>query len=843
MKEKILTLLKEIESLRNNISDANKLPADTYYLNDDDILCMGENNANIRYPYEMDGMNLWAYSNGHIDACESKFVIFRTSYFNNAPLLGFWGGVKKGEKEWFPLSITGTNKQLFEPDDIKRYTVFGKRAAYYILDCNELVFAVRANVTTAKQINFTVCAINKTSEEKEIYLSSLMDFCLRYTELELHWFAMKKYAKLYDNGNYIIKAKTDIEYYTVINKKINSKNEPLVQSTTSKLVFSGGIGRNTINAKSLKTGCFDKKVYSTNTSDEPVVSDIIKLKLNPLEEADVSYLITMVKDEEKANEIVNSDIDTESLTEDIKTQELSEKEKFSEMSISFDDMKISSINKNVFNKFLQNVQKQVDLCAHGKNYAGDLIGIRDVFQQLDTSIMWNRSEARKKIIVALNYIFSNGRSPRQFSIPAKEGLIPDLNTREFIDQGIWIIETLYNYLAVTDDYSILDEKCSYYDIIDIATKKWVKGETTTVLDHLLRIMKYLISNIDKDTNCLRILRGDWNDAITGLGVTKDKDKEFGSGVSVMASLQFYRNLLEMTEILSRLGGYEDECKIYMDIRQKIHDALIELALVDSKEGKHIIHGWGDKKAYSVCTPKDPDGKTRYSSTVNSFWCISEMINETPELKKDILRAYDVLDSKYGIRTCYPHFEREAFSFIGNVANLTPGTYENGCAYVHSTMFAVMALFVLGEGKKAWEQIEKAIPITHSYITKTPFVMPNSYCYNEEYSMDGESMGDWYTGSGCVLMRNIIKHVFGIQPDLDGVKVKAAMYMPTDSANIKIKIKNCEIEVSYKNENAGERRYFVNGTQTETFKDEVSGTKQIYLENDKLKGKILIEIKD
>ncbi|MBR5157858.1 MAG: hypothetical protein IKW59_08845 [Clostridia bacterium] len=843
MKEKILALLKEIELLKNNISADNKLPADTYYLNDENILCMGENNANIRYPYEMDGMNLWAYSNGHIDACESKFVIFRTAYFNSSALLGFWGGVKKGENEWFPLSVTGANKQLFEPDDIKRYTVFTKRAAYYILDSNELVFAVRANVTFQKQINFTVCAINKTSEVKEAYLSALMDFCMRYTELELHWFAMKKYAKLHDNGNYTIRAKSDIDYYAVINKKINSENKPIVESTTSKIVFSGGTGRNMVNAKALKTGCFDKKVCATNTSDEPVVSDIVKFKLNPGEMAELSYLITIVNDEEKAKELVNKAIDTKALTEDIKAQEIAEKEKFSRMSISFNDMKISSINKNVFNNFLKNVQKQVDLCAHGKNYAGDLIGIRDVFQQLDTSVMWNPAESRKKIIVALNYIFSNGRSPRQFSIPAKEGLIPDLNTCEFIDQGIWIIETLYNYLAVTGDYIILDEKCSYYDIIDIATKKWVKGETTTVLEHLLRIMKYLISNVDENTNCLRILRGDWNDAITGLGVTKDKDKEFGSGVSVMASLQFYRNLLEMTEILSHVGGYEEECKTYMDLRQKIHDALIKLAVVDCDEGKHIIHGWGDKKAYSVCTPNDPDGKKRHSSTVNSFWCISEMINDTPEIKKDILRAYEALDSKYGIRTCYPHFERDTFYFIGNVANLTPGTYENGCAYVHSTMFAAMALFILGESKKAWEQIEKAIPITHSYITKTPFVMPNSYCYNEEYNMDGESMGDWYTGSGCVLMRNIIKHVFGIQPDLDGVKIKAATYMPTDSASIKIKIKNCEIEISYKNENAGERKYFVNGIKAETFTDKVSDTKQIYLENDKLKDKILIEIKD
>ena len=47
-------------------------------------------------------------------------------------------------------------------------------------------------------------------------------------------------------------------------------------------------------------------------------------------------------------------------------------------------------------------------------------------------------------------------------------------------------------------------------------------------------------------------------------------------------------------------------------------------------------------------------------------------------------------------------------------------------------------------------------ISHPNATHTTFVMPNAYCESEEYFADGESMGDWYTGSGTVLMKEIMR---------------------------------------------------------------------------------------
>ena len=100
-----------------------------------------------------------------------------------------------------------------------------------------------------------------------------------------------------------------------------------------------------------------------------------------------------------------------------------------------------------------------------------------------------------------------------------------MDLRPFIDQGVWIVSTIYNYLAYTEDYSILDEEVGYYE-------RQVQGGVLrsnivdTVLDHLIRVMDYLVTHIDTDTDCLRAMYGDWNDALDGLGVSK-KGQEYG----------------------------------------------------------------------------------------------------------------------------------------------------------------------------------------------------------------------------------------------------------------------------------------------------------------------------
>ena len=95
--------------------------------------------------------------------------------------------------------------------------------------------------------------------------------------------------------------------------------------------------------------------------------------------------------------------------------------------------------------------------------------------------------------------------------------------------------------------------------------------------------------------------------------------------------------------------------------------------------------------------------------------------------------------------------------------------------MHATLFAVMALFRMGCAKEAWEQLIKVLPFTdlHANLSHSPFVMPNSYGLNEEKFIDGQNMNDWQTGSANVLLKLLVRYVFGFEPALEGAWIQPA----------------------------------------------------------------------
>ncbi len=149
----------------------------------------------------------------------------------------------------------------------------------------------------------------------------------------------------------------------------------------------------------------------------------------------------------------------------------------------------------------------------------------------------------------------------------------------------------------------------------------------------------------------------------------------------------------------------------------------------------------------------------YRDFLNSKWVEQDM-------KSLILSAYDRLGSKYGMKTFEPYFEKGTEG-VGRIPDIPKGTAENGATYIHANMFAVMSLFMIGESERAYEELGKILPFTHETISLSPFVVPNSYGYNEELGIDGESMNDWQTGSSNVLLKLLIRFVFGFEPDYEG----------------------------------------------------------------------------
>ena len=80
--EKTEKILGEIHRLEKNPTDDRRLPQNTWYLSDDEIVCMDRRVGENRCPYDADGLVVWARASGYIEACESTFNIFKTFNFS-----------------------------------------------------------------------------------------------------------------------------------------------------------------------------------------------------------------------------------------------------------------------------------------------------------------------------------------------------------------------------------------------------------------------------------------------------------------------------------------------------------------------------------------------------------------------------------------------------------------------------------------------------------------------------------------------------------------------------------------------------------------------------------------
>ncbi len=830
--KKLDELLTKINArLDSNPTDA--LPGNVYYLDNSEILCAPRVTGESRYPYICDGYTMWVHSTGYIQTKDGLLNVFKQLYDNNDPSVEFFVGVENGDGTYFPISLLGAAKQLFEPFDVKRYLVYTLSAAYYITDTDFASFVVRADMSDKREMRFSFACKNKTDKPLKFAFTSYFTAMLKDTEYDDMWsVASRRFTHLGD-GSFLMQRGN---YVLGIKRKVSGINVTSSECTTSNSCFAGSVRRGLSGAECLRTGKFTDSLGRYFG----IAAEILKSEVN--KDGRIDYVLPFNSDKEEMINLLSQEINPAEIDKEIEKVNASEIDRFSNLNVTFEGLRTNNkLDVNILNNFVKSVSKQVDACAMGRYYVEDKLGTRDVFQQLEQALIWDPKQAKEKIVRALGYIDPSGRPPRQFTIPIVPTKTPPMDLRPYIDQGNWIISCVYTYIAWTGDLSILDEECGYHKITG-GNSVILIDEKDTVLDHIVKITDYLISNIDPETKCLRILRGDWNDALDGLGATSDAGKEYGSGVTVMASLHLYQNLFEMTEILKKVRK-TDRVNDFLAVREELKNGLVKHAVVENDEGKkRLIHGWGDKMSYKVGSFCDSDGVSRISFAPNAFWASSGLIKETPEYKQTIIDSLHSLDSRFGLLTLYPAFSPSTPG-VGRIRTFTPGTAENACVYIHAAMFSIMALFLVGDGTFAWEQLIKVISPSNKNMTMSPFVMTNSYFDNKERGFDGQSQNDWFTGSGTVFIKNIVRNCIGLYADMNGVYVQPAFNMPVDKFTAEVLVKGVKVTVKYENTGAVERTVFVDGKAVSTEFDALMNLNKAYLPNDMFHEGMEIEIKD
>lgn len=882
MKEKVIEYIKAYNEKINNKDTSVTLPGSIYFYGDD-IIALPRDDGDCRYPYGEDGFNYWTYASGYIHCNEGLFSPFLRATEGSEPKISFFVGKKIEEKVIERYSILSVPILDQEPAELLKFCVFSQDATYYICESKDLITAVRTFVSQRK-IYYSLLLINKLDEVQDIYTSSYFNPFLKNSLVENstdRWFRQIEFNKEGNMGSFKLETYEEkdrgimttnfglLECSVEDNKYRDGSYIKAYQSTTSRYEYVGGSRSSLHHASAVNNGSLSNTHHHTSFTETAICGDVIDIHLHASFRVD--YVFSFAKNQIEHKYEEKRDYDTNFVEEEfiklsdktdkrnnvhvskqIPSIDVSKKYQGQPLTFDFKDSYISDVlDEKSFNPFMKHLKKQVEFCSEIKGFVQlshfSLIGIRDIFQAIEGYMFDQPQKAKAKMLEALSFTSPEGRLPRQYSLPKDEGDIPAMDLRPFIDQGVWVISTILTYIRLTKDYDFLEQVCGYYSIVDEHKHIAHKSECQdSVLSHMVKIMDYLLINRDhENTKCVLALYGDWNDALDGLGKSLEPNKEYGTGVSVMATLQVYQNLNEMIELLEHSseiigeshGLFEKEVdliKMYEKAMEEIKIGLFTHAIDENR----IVHGWGDKKSYMVGSLNDPDGQARDGLTSNAFWILSGLIKEDDfnTRKEMILKAYQRLNSEFGMKTFEPFFEKGTLG-VGRIPNLPKGTAENGATYIHASMFGVMSLFAIGEPKLAWDELLKLIPLTHEQVSVSPYVVPNSYGLNETFGIHGESMADWQTGSSNVMLKTIIRFVIGFEPTAKGVYIQPSMYQPFKSQSMELTYLGKKLIINHKTSNkieANNRRFTINKKVYEGQFDKYMNMKRLFITDSELK---------
>ena len=384
---KLKELMEQITYTVSNPSADNTLPSNAYYLSGGDVLCCPRKNGVSRFPYSCDGLNMWAYSSGVIHAVEGTFNVFHPVHSEHESSVNFFVGIPQADGTYFPISILGSGQQLIEPFKIDRYLVYSLSAAYYIADTEFATFAVRADMSDKKEMRFSFCAINKTDKDLKFAFTAYFEALLKNGSFDDMWECNYKNGEFVGQGQFILKRNNWDYHAMAIKHKISNAKLCDYYYTVSRPDFLIYQNRNVGNAECLRIGKFETETPKIGKMITPIASEILHLDINANESARVDYVCKISNNRNDEATILDYEIDTSAIDNSIIEFQNREVERLSTLGIEFGELKNSAVNKNVLNRFIKNLQKQVDFCAMGKNYVEDRIGMRDVFQQLEQALI------------------------------------------------------------------------------------------------------------------------------------------------------------------------------------------------------------------------------------------------------------------------------------------------------------------------------------------------------------------------------------------------------------------------------------------------------------------------
>ncbi|MCF6177234.1 MAG: hypothetical protein L3J71_15870 [Victivallaceae bacterium] len=393
-------------------------------------------------------------------------------------------------------------------------------------------------------------------------------------------------------------------------------------------------------------------------------------------------------------------------------------------------------------------------------------GYRDTIQDAWGETMLDTATSTERLVEILSHQYSDGTAPRQYSC-FNDG---EHDTRRFMDSPVWLARTLIDLVKESGDLTLLEQQVPFLD-----------SGTASIDEHVWRALDYLYRNRGQHGMCLTG-DGDWNDALEG--ISKD-----GDAVSVWLTIAMYDAINLMVELYDYCGN-DKRAAILKQRAAEIKDLVNRNAW----DGEWYYYGFtGTGKP--IGSKENKEGRIHLNAQT---WAIFAGIADKKRAATALKAVDKILGTELGPMLLAPPYVDEGDE-VGRIANLEPGTFENGSIYQHAVAFYIYACIANGNSKKAYQTMINLLPTNPENFdcrrSSEPYCTGNYYC-GANHPRLGQNFFTWFTGNAAWLIRIGFDLMLGVKTGFNGLEINPQVPEAWDNYSVTRNYRGCIYNISF-----------------------------------------------